>query len=124
MNEITKCLNHICEFIRNKRNVIVNGDSRSICYNELTKNVFGAFKGNRSHKDIYNSIVTTMNGSNSFLNKSVELENLIYVLVELFCKANLDNIMDVSYLILNDLINGVKIGGKSLDDDNDAMLAL
>ena len=43
MNGITRCLNHLCEYIRNKRIIVVNGDSRAINYDELTKSVFGAF---------------------------------------------------------------------------------
>ena len=115
MDEITKCLNHLCDFIRNKRAIVKNGQSRVISYDELTKQSFGAFKGNKLHKDKYVFISDFMKNSESFLNKSVELDNIVYVLVDLFIKANLNEISDGTYMLLNDLIDGVTIGGVSLD---------
>ena len=116
MNEITKCLNHLCEFIRKKRVIIVNGQSRDVSFMDLTGNVFGAFKGNPKHKDTYASISTFMENSQNFLNKKVELENITLVLFELFTKSRENEINDDSYMILNDLINNVKIGGHAIID--------
>jgi hypothetical protein len=117
MNEITKCLNHLCEFIRKKRVIVVNGQSSDVSYMDLTGNEFGAFKGNSKHKEIYTAICTIMETSNTFLNKKVKLDNITTLLFELFIKCQQNELNEDSFMILNDLINKIKIGGHSIVDD-------
>jgi hypothetical protein len=98
------------------RTVLVSNNVQNIHYNNLTGQTFKAFKGHETYKKFYTPIIDKINNSNTS-DKNLVVENLINILVILLKECDKDKIIDSCFIIINDLINNVTIGGKSLTNE-------
>jgi len=89
-----------------------------INYNGLTSQTFKAFKGHDAYKRFYQPIVEMVNKS-TINKKDINVDNLINILSVLLKECEKDKIIDSCYIIINDLINNISIGGKSLTENED-----
>ena len=113
---ITSCVNNLCIYIQRYRTVLVNNNVQNIHYNNLTGQTFKAFKGHETYKKFYTPIIDKISNSNTS-DKNLVVENLINILVILLKECDEDKIIDSCFIIINDLINNVTIGGKSLTNE-------
>jgi hypothetical protein len=129
MGDIDISLNALCTYMRKYRIEIQNRQTKqsSVSYNDFKQATLGSFKGKTKYKQSSECIISIINNTNDLVNKEFTIENLSKILLCLFMQADHNKISDAAFLILSDLVDGIKFGSASIalvGDDKEKLLKL